>query len=421
MRRIRSWLVITGVLALVLAACPADDPEPRVEPGELEGIEIVFSTHLAEEERAPVRRLIEQFQEQTGAAVEMTAIATEDLPERLRVDVEAGRPTIHLFAVDNLALHTLVDRELVQDVGDAQIPDAVLDAMIPDEFDGTQYFLPYRPNVQLTYVNRERLEAVGMDLPTTVDELHELGLAWQEEFGTGGVTIQLAEGPPAGVGVSEWVVSFGGNPVVLNDEGSIAAFEKLQEMWDDGVFPRETLLAKFDTQVDYLMGEVAYLARNWPFTSDVMHEQGLLEHFHVYEGYAGPERMAHVIGGEVLGIPAGVEGDERTAAIALAEFLMTREAQEVLVAENAWPSIRDDALAQVPEHLQETFEAIQASLEHGWYRPNVAYWDAAQDAMNEAVRRILQEGQDVRTVLDELHEDIAAAAQRAGVEYPPTD
>lgn len=425
--------MLLGVLALVLTACPDDNGEPEA-PGEtpdetgeaagvdLSGVEIVFSTHLAEEERATVRDILDDFEEQTGASVEMTGIATEDLPDRLQVDVEGGRPTIHLFAVDNLALGTLVDRELVQEVDDVEIPDQVFEAMVPDDFEGQSYFLPYRPNVQLTYVNRERLEEAGYDeFPTNLDEIREVAEAMRDIDGQGKLTIQLAEGGPAGVAVSEWLVMHGGDPLVLNDQGSIDGFERLQEWWDEGLFAREALTAKFDTQIDYLVGEVAYVARNWPFTSDVLNEQGLLERFDIYSGWEGPDRVVNVIGGEVIGMPAGVEGDQREGAVALAEYLMSQSAQERLVAENAWPSIRDDALGQVPEHLQETFEAIQAALEHGWYRPNVPYWDAAQDAMNEAVRRILEGGEDVQSVVDELNEDIAAAAERAGAEYPPAD
>jgi trehalose transport system substrate-binding protein len=435
MRLTRSLLALLAVLALVLAACPAeDDPEapdvddPEAEEPEdtdlpdLEGVQIVFSTHLAEEEIGAVRSVLDSFEELTGASVDMTGIATEDLPDRLEVDVEADRASIHLFAVDNLALGTLVDRELVQETGDVEVPDEVIEAMIPPQFDGADYFLPYRPNVQLHYVNQERLEEAGHDAPPeTLEELEELLTEWREMDGAGKYTIQLAEGPPAGVGLSEWIVRFGGNPVVLNDEGSIEALEKLQEMWQDELFARETLTAKFDTQIDYLVGEVAFMAPNWPFTSDVLNEQGLLDRFAIYPGWAGPEGEAYVIGGEVLGIPANVEGDELEGAIALAEYLMTQEAQEILVAQNAWPSIRDDALAEVPDHLTESFEAIQTALENGYYRPSVPYWDAAQDAMNEAVDRILEGGEDVQEVADDLHEQIADAAERADAEYPPAD
>lgn len=431
MERLRRLVLLLGALALVLTACPADDgegpdiddPDAEAPDGpDLSGAEVVFSTHLAEAETAAVREVLDMFEDATGASVEMTGIATEDLPDRLEVDVEAGRTSIHVFAVDNLALGTLVDRELVQAVDQVEVPDEVIEALIPPDFDGTQFFLPYRPNVQLHYVNNERLEEAGFDSPpATLDELEELLTTWRDDTGSGKYTIQLAEGPPAGVGLSEWIVRFGGNPVVLNDPGSIEALEKLQEMWENDLFARETLTAKFDTQIDYLVGEVAFMAPNWPFTSDVLNEQGLLDRFTIYPGWAGPDGEAYVVGGEVIGIPAGVEDEELEAAVALAEFLMSREAQEILVAQNAWPSIRNDALAEAPDHLQDSFEAINAALENGWYRPNVPYWDAAQDAMNEAVSRILDGGEDVQTVADDLNQQIADAAERAGAEYPPSD
>jgi trehalose transport system substrate-binding protein len=66
-----------------------------------------------------------------------------------------------------------------------------------------------------------------------------------------------------------------------------------------------------------------------------------------------------------------VSGKQKDAAIQFANFLMSKEAQEVLVAKNGWPSVRDDATAQVPEELKPTFDAIQKALTDGWYRPNV--------------------------------------------------
>jgi len=145
--------------------------------------------------------------------------------------------------------------------------------------------------------------------------------------------------------------------------------------------------------VDYLQGETAWLASNWPFTSMVFAEQDILDRFQVYEGWRGPARAAHVVGGDVLGIPKGVTGPRKEAALALARFLMSRDAQALLVERNAWPSIRADAYGRVPPALRETFEAIQKALADGWFRPNVPYWPDVSEAMNEAVRRILERGE----------------------------
>jgi ABC-type glycerol-3-phosphate transport system substrate-binding protein len=127
-----------------------------------------------------------------------------------------------------------------------------------------------------------------------------------------------------------------------------------------------------------------------------------------------------VIGGDVLGVPKGVTAKEKEAALKLADFLMSKEAQELLAEKNAWPSIRDDAYATVPSDQKETFTAIQNALADGWFRPNVAYWSDASDAMNEAIRRIIQGGEPVKATLDELHAKIEAAAKAKGATYPPS-
>jgi len=74
----------------------------------------------------------------------------------------------------------------------------------------------------------------------------------------------------------------------------------------------------------------------------------------------------------------------------------------------------------VPAAQRETFEAVRRALGDGWHRPGVPYWPDVSDAMNEAVRRILQGGEPVRPVLDGLHGAIAEAARRKGAPYPPS-
>jgi hypothetical protein len=121
-----------------------------------------------------------------------------------------------------------------------------------------------------------------------------------------------------------------------------------------------------------------------------------------------------VIGGDVLGIPRGVGEARKAQALALAGFLMSREAQERLVERNAWPSIRVDAYARVEGPQRETFEAIRSALADGWYRPNVPHWADVSEAMNEAVRRVIVGGEPARPVLDALGAAVAAAARRHG-------
>jgi trehalose transport system substrate-binding protein len=398
---------------LLASACGAP------ETGQ-EGPSITFNVSLAEEEQAGVQQVIAAFTEQTGVQVRLSNVTSEDMPQKLQTEVDSGNNTIHLVSMDNNALPALVDPGLVQDVGDIQIPEEVNPALIPADFDGTQYFLPFRPNVRVAYINDQQFQSAGVGSPpATVEDYRAMAETFMQESGQPRVTVSLAEGSSAPVVISEWILSFGGDPVVLNDQGSIEAMTFLQDMWNEGLLAQESLQAEFDTEVDYLRGETAWYAQNWPFTSSIFAEEGVLELFAVDNGWAGPAGEFHVIGGDVLGIPTGVEGEQRDAAAQLAEFLMSQEAQTILAETNAWPSIRDDATQNVPPELEPTFTAVQEALASGWYRPSVSYWPDVQVAMDEVVRRILQEGEDVKTVLDELHAEVEQAAQESGDPYPP--
>jgi trehalose transport system substrate-binding protein len=376
---------------------------------------LTFSISLAESEKDAVRELLGQFEARTGTPVRLVSIAAADLADRLTVDARAASPTIDLFAQDNLELRVLVDRGLVEELSGVEIPAEVAPALRPERLDGRQYFLPFRPNVQVMYANRARFRQAGVEPPTTVEELRAVARRLRAAGrGLPRITLPLAQGAAAAVTISEWIVSFGGDPLRLDDDGSVRAIEFLQGLWQDGLLARESLLAQFDTQVDFLQGETAWLAPNWPFTSGVFADQDLLDRFRVYPGWRGPARAAHVIGGDVLGIPRGVGEPRKAQALTLAGFLMSREAQERLVAQNAWPSIRVDAYARVEGPRRETFEAIQGALANGWYRPNVPHWPDASEAMNEAVRRVIVGGEPARPVLEALSAAVAAAAQRRG-------
>ncbi len=428
MRALRSLVVVlVALIALGAAAC-----------GRLSPV-ITFSVKVADEEVQPIQELLTQFRRRTGVRVELlNEIESGELPRRLEEEA-AGRATIHLVAQDNARLSDLLEKRLVQDVSDVTIPEEVADSLIPQRSGGRAFFLPFRPNVRLTYANRERLDDAGARPPRTIEELRFTARQLKERAGTPKVTLSLDEGSSAAVTISEWILSFGGDPLLLNDEGSRRAFEFLQAMWKEGLLARESLQARYDTEVDNLRGETAWLAQNWPFTSAVLARDGRLNEFEVYSGWRGISGSAHVIGGDVLAIPTGVEGRRRRAAMELARFLMSKEAQELLVQESGWPSIREDAYSEVrrvcgggigsrcgiwppgtrPSQLAGHFDAIRKAIDDGWYRPTVSYWDDVTEQMNEAVRRIIVRGEPIKPVLDELHDRIEAAARRRGAGYPP--
>ena len=145
----RTWWSALGVAVgagttLVAAGCGTEGDVPA--SGRLAGRTVTFSLSVAEDEKRGVQAVLQRFTRVSGARVTLVSVTAEDLPQKLKVEVRAGRPTIDLFAQDNLGLRVLVDEDLVEDVSDVPIPDEVLGPMIPERFEGRQYFLPFRPN-----------------------------------------------------------------------------------------------------------------------------------------------------------------------------------------------------------------------------------------------------------------------------------
>src|SRR5262245_51757094 len=120
--------VVAGALGVLAWACGRSDDAARAG--------LTFSASLAEDERPAVREVLDRFRTEGGVAVALVAVTANDLPEKLKVEVGSGRPTIDLFAQDNLALRALVDGGLVQALDDVAIPEGVLPAMAPPAFDG---------------------------------------------------------------------------------------------------------------------------------------------------------------------------------------------------------------------------------------------------------------------------------------------
>jgi trehalose transport system substrate-binding protein len=145
--------------------------------------------------------------------------------------------------------------------------------------------------------------------------------------------------------------------------------------------------------------------QNWPFGIGVIKDLGLTT-FEAYHGFSGPVREAHVVGGEVLAIVK--DTPRREQAWEFVKYLESVPAQEILAAENGWPNVRGDALGEIPEDRLAEFEAINEALEYGVLRPNIPYMEDLLEIMIEAYDRVVNDGEDAQTVLDELHMELEA-------------
>lgn len=415
-RRRFGALTLAGGTTFLLAACggggggAAGTTGPSAKSG---GGAVTFVTSLAEEERRAIGDVFKRFEQANGLTVKMVQMESQDVVNQLKAKKEANRMDVDLIAQDNLRLGPLVRDGVVEDLSGqtGRIPETAIKELLPvGQFNGKTYFLPYRPNVQITYFNEPKLSQHGLKPPETWDDLLKVAQALREHEGIGKVAIQGAAGDPLTVTVFEFIKQGGGDPLTLNDEGSVRAFDFLQKL--EPVLSPEYRTAKFDTMNTMLSNDTAYLGSNWPFGINIIVEKNGRKDIKAYHGWRGPGKESHVLGGEVLGVPAGAPN--RDGALKLADFLMAQDTQAELLTKLGWPPMRTDAFGNVPDWQKEYFQAVQQALQNVDARPNVPHWEEVSRAMNDAFRDVVQQKQPVKETLDRYAQQVERAKQAAG-------
>lgn len=368
---------------------------------------------LGEEEWEVMRNeVIPGFEEKYGVKVQADQIEASDVIKQIQAMHEAGDMQIDVIAQDANNLTSLVYGGLVEDLS------AYTD-MIPEEtmgtlaeagvFDGKTYFMPYRPNAEINYYNTEMFEKYGLTPPTTWDELYAVAKSVKDQEGIGRICLKLALDGDA-IELVEFIRGAGGDPLVLNDEGSIEAFTFLQKLWPE--LSADTTTATFSTTNTYLATDEVYYAPNWPFSANILVKDGGKTSISATEGYAGPKGFVKTLGGEMLGIPVGSKNKEM--ALNFIEYMESKEVQTLLMKENGWMSFRSDVYGDADEWQKPFLEATQKAMEAAQPLPRVSYWPEAQQAINDAAKEICMNGADVKTTLDKYAAQIAEYAEKAG-------
>src|SRR5699024_9001163 len=142
--------------------------------------------------------------------------------------------------------------------------------------------------------------------------------------GVGQISVQGDAGGPAGVTVTQFLWQAGGDPLEINNDAGIEAFQFMQDL--EPFLTPQYPTASFDTTNTYLLNESVVLAQNWPFGVNVIVQEGEKEEVLAYAGWEGPAGNALVLGGDVFGIAKGTQNYDM--AIDVARFWMQRSVQE---------------------------------------------------------------------------------------------
>jgi trehalose transport system substrate-binding protein len=350
------------------------------------------------------------FERQHQVSVRGVQAEAPDAAKKLIAMHRARRMEVDLITQDILQLAPLVQAGVMEDLSAHRrmIPETALSHLVDvGMFDGALYFMPYRPNVQIAYYQAEKFKAYGLQPPRTWDDLLAVARRFRGAEGVGRVALQGTLTPSTSTQVIEFIWGAGGDPLVLNDRGSVQALTFLQQLAP--YLAPETRRADWNTTNALLATESVYLARNWPFGIYQLVQEAGKTQIHVYQGWQGPVREAHMLGGEVIGIPKGTA--HRELALEFMRYLMSGPVQEMLVSHLAWPSYRDDAYGTVPPWQQPYFAAVQHALRHAQPRPRVSYWAHVDRALTGAFREIVYEAQPVEATLNRYHQELGKALE----------
>ncbi|MGA1797001.1 MAG: ABC transporter substrate-binding protein [bacterium] len=367
---------------------------------------LTVTMSLAEEEWKVLRQeIFPRFEKAHGLRIQSYQIESGQLSTKLEALINAGKSEIDVFAQDNMTLAALVTRGLVRDLSahareiDRRVLQNLVDACT---FNDRLLFMPFRPNVQIVYYNTEAFDRHGLSPPKTWEELQDVARIFKEKEGMGRVLIKAYGGNPTATQVYEFVLQAGGNPYAFDDEGCITAFEFLQGL--SPYLSPESGRAKWDTVNDILAKQEAYCAANWPFGVLILVREYGLDFIATYSGWAGPAGERHVIGGDVFGIPINAAHPKEALDFIL--FMQSKPVQEILVSRLGWPSIRDDAYAEVEPWQRPHFASVQAALERGVFRENVTWWPAYKKYAALAFKEIVMEGAEVRKTLERYKKEL---------------
>lgn len=375
----------------------------KKETGEAKVLKVSFS--LGESEWDVFRKkILPTFEKENNCKVEAVQIEASDLPKLLEAGKMANKSSVDLFAQDNMQLAVLVKKGLVENLSDIEsdLPDEVYDSMInAGKFDGKLLFIPFRPNVQIFYYNKSKFDKYGLKAPKTWEEWLNVAKTFKEKEGIGKVLIKGFGGAVTVTQMYEYVVSAGGDPFSFNDQGCIETFNFFKELWKYA--SPDSRKAKWDTSNDYLARDSVYLMQNWPFGYKILIDKYKKKDIEVYHGLKGPKKEAHVIGGDVFGIPVGSKNKE--LATKFIQYMISKKVQSIFVTDLSWPVIREDAYAAAKgSDNMPALLAVKEALKHGIFRKNVPYWTEFQKFFEEAFISIVINGKDTESTLQTYHD-----------------
>lgn len=419
-------IAMSLLLVILAAACvqatpasPAEGEAAATQPS-AEPVTVSYWHTMSDPEVEALEQVIAAFEEQhPDIHIEPTRYAYDDFKSALLTSIAGGE------APDTARLDIIWVPEFAE-LGalvalDEAMPDfdAVTDSAFPgplstNHWQGNYYGLPQDTNTQVLLWHKERFSEAGLDgPPETTDEFAQVACQLSDpendQYGYAmGGTYFWAPAPlfyaMGGQVVDEDITTASG---YINGPESVAAFQMLVDLYDDGCLSPNLLGGGIGTAQGHATGQYAMIV-DGPWMVDIYAAD--FPDFDVNFALVpkGPDgTTSSVVGGQ--NVVVFKQSENQDAAMTWAKFLLNDEAQLTMAERGVIPT-RADLIGN--EQLPDYFGIFLEQLKTAQARVPHPQWSEMDNAINNAFQRMLRGDQTVQEALDQAAGEINALLEQ---------
>lgn len=249
--------------------------------------------------------------------------------------------------------------------------------------DGKLYGVPFGVNCLALYYNEDMLNAAGVAVPTTWDELKAAATALTTDTTTGLAfcSVQNEEGT---FNFTPWLWSTGATSYDIDSKGGIKALSYVKGLVDDGVMSKEcTNWTQGDVMNQFISGNVAMMV-NGPWQIPMMEQEAPDMNWKVTL-IPKDEEYASTLGGENYAV---IKGNNEEGAVDFLEYA-TQEEQVKYLMDSVGYISADQTIAETQFPEDSVYQLFVEELKYAQPRGPLAEWPSVSDAISLAFNKVM--------------------------------
>ncbi len=372
----------------------------------------------------------EQFTEETGIEVEFIGIPYDNLLDRITAEGISGDASFDVVThLDVMGPSISQFLEPLNNYADDDFFDRFPESIVElSTYDDKIYSLPLRANAQVLFYREDVFEDLGLEPPTTWEELEEVGETITAETDKSAITPYYQAGNN-GQNLAIWATYLWGNGAEILDENNnpvfntsegVEATEKYIGLLTEGLAPEGAVsFAEQESRTHFKQGRSAMWIGWWWVYSDFNASDSSAEEVQGNVGFTtvptweGGEQVASV---STFPLAMMESSKNKEAAWEFMEWLSNPESEKSIVMDSLneevpadqfstdivqLENLRDEELNELGDGL---FNIGGDSFENARTFPTIPQWPQISDILSRAISNMAT-GEDVQSELD------AAAAE----------